>query len=594
MSEPPRPAWRRRRPLVATLLVVAAAGAAHADVVRLSRGRRIEGEIVEERASSVVVRAGGAVITIDRAEVVGIDRTPTPAQSLGERRARLTEGDAAGALALADAAAAAGVVDEEGEALKLAARWEKGGGVAASRLRAWTRTNVRLPLELDEEQRLVDDMGVPAGSYRSMHYAIAYDGELEEVRRTARALESVWRSIHALSDALGVEAKSVDRALCAQLFADFDAWAAALGRSPSELRDVVGVYVAPTRRLALHDAATRPHSIDLGRRLRLVRDELSESEAARLRLEAALRRFRQDVAYARTAFLSIRTEALRSLATGLDGVREAETRRGAALKSSLDALRKDVGGARIALLGDPGRRLQVRVERAMDDLAAESSERETLHAVLVELQTGLRARCEDGRVLLALEAWRGLEELVDPLAETALEFSSATAARRGPFESVLKDLDDAFAASNLAAASHAACVQLAIATGLHAVDDPIWLVEGLAAAFDAADGRPVIWEKPQIERLREIRETWREAGAGWLAPLVGGAAFSSDTSAACSGSYVLVWYLHRERPADLARFLKRDRKAAAAGDDSGAREFERHFGPLDEFETRLLAYLERR
>jgi len=69
----------RRTVLVALLVAVASA---RADVVRLKNGGKIEGEVVSETPTTVVVNSGSGKVSVDRALIESIERTPTPAPTI--------------------------------------------------------------------------------------------------------------------------------------------------------------------------------------------------------------------------------------------------------------------------------------------------------------------------------------------------------------------------------------------------------------------------------------------------------------------------------------------------------------------------------
>jgi hypothetical protein len=62
-------------PLLMIVASCALTGVSFCDVVRLKQGGKIEGEIVEETATKVVLKAGGGVVTVDTAEIAAIDRS---------------------------------------------------------------------------------------------------------------------------------------------------------------------------------------------------------------------------------------------------------------------------------------------------------------------------------------------------------------------------------------------------------------------------------------------------------------------------------------------------------------------------------------
>lgn len=90
-----------RRLLMIAVTAALAPGVARADVVVLKGGGRIEGEIVEQRADSVVIDVSAGRVTLPRTRV---ERLVVGRSALAEfraRAARLASGDVAGWLALA-------------------------------------------------------------------------------------------------------------------------------------------------------------------------------------------------------------------------------------------------------------------------------------------------------------------------------------------------------------------------------------------------------------------------------------------------------------------------------------------------------------
>lgn len=81
------PSRTTRSALLAACLI-ALATAARADVVVLKDGRRVEGEIAREDATTVVVRTGLGELTFARSEIVEIVRKKTPRAEFAEREAR--------------------------------------------------------------------------------------------------------------------------------------------------------------------------------------------------------------------------------------------------------------------------------------------------------------------------------------------------------------------------------------------------------------------------------------------------------------------------------------------------------------------------
>src|SRR5688500_101444 len=114
-----------RPPLAAAALALAlalAAGAARADVVHLVHGGRLEGR-VEERGDDVRIVLEGGSVTLPRTKIKAIDRAEPPHAICDRRRAELREGDAAGALALAQFAEKAGLPQQASELFDAAVQW---------------------------------------------------------------------------------------------------------------------------------------------------------------------------------------------------------------------------------------------------------------------------------------------------------------------------------------------------------------------------------------------------------------------------------------------------------------------------------------
>lgn len=96
------------RTSLALALLAAGAGLARADVVHLSNGRTIEGRVVEEDTSRVVVKTPAGRVTIPRRDVACVEREAEARTLLREARLARAAGDRAAAERLYDAAAAAG------------------------------------------------------------------------------------------------------------------------------------------------------------------------------------------------------------------------------------------------------------------------------------------------------------------------------------------------------------------------------------------------------------------------------------------------------------------------------------------------------
>ena len=113
--------------------------------------------------------------------------------------------------------------------------------------------------------------------------------------------------------------------------------------------------------------------------------------------------------------------------------------------------------------------------------------------------------------------------------------------------------------------------------------------------FEITSPQSYIIEKPNLERLRFVRDSWSTARSGWLDALVRGDTFHTDSAMAYSGAYVLTWYLVRAHPGQFAAFLKRVRAAGAATSTGRVAEFEAGFGmSLPAMEREMLQFLRNR
>ncbi|MBI3725588.1 hypothetical protein HY251_16795 [bacterium] len=83
------------------VLVLALAGAARADVVTLTNGGKIEGEVVREDKDEVEVKLPSGSTVIPRSRVEKIEKKPSPEQEYNARRDKLAANDAQGRVDLA-------------------------------------------------------------------------------------------------------------------------------------------------------------------------------------------------------------------------------------------------------------------------------------------------------------------------------------------------------------------------------------------------------------------------------------------------------------------------------------------------------------
>src|SRR5688572_18402258 len=98
----------------AALALALTAAAARADVVHLVDGGKLEGR-VEEKGDDVRIVLEGGSVTLPRTKIRSIDKAEPPHAICDRRRADLREGDAAGALALAQFAEKAGLAQQASE-----------------------------------------------------------------------------------------------------------------------------------------------------------------------------------------------------------------------------------------------------------------------------------------------------------------------------------------------------------------------------------------------------------------------------------------------------------------------------------------------
>lgn len=90
-----------RRLLLVLTVVLATSGFARADVIHLKGGGRLECEVVEERANTVVVDVSAGRVTLPRSRIERMDMGASALARFRARAARLAGADLAGWLALA-------------------------------------------------------------------------------------------------------------------------------------------------------------------------------------------------------------------------------------------------------------------------------------------------------------------------------------------------------------------------------------------------------------------------------------------------------------------------------------------------------------
>lgn len=159
--------------------------------------------------------------------------------------------------------------------------------------------------------------------------------------------------------------------------------------------------------------------------------------------------------------------------------------------------------------------------------------------------------------------------------------------------------------SNVSTIVHEATHQVAFNTGLHArlVDNPFWLVEGMAMYFETPDlSNAQGWRTIgalNTSRLKTFRDYYRSRRKpNALREMIGSDDRINNADTALetySEAWALTYYLIKVRRDDYTRYLEaisqnRDNFTKETPADRIA-EFEEHFGEMDEVETRMIKYL---
>lgn len=200
---------------------------AHADVVVLKDGRRIEGEIAREDATQVVLRTGLGELTFARADVVEIVRKQTPRAEFAEREAR---------------AKTAGEFFELGE-------WARGQKLESLARKAWKRA---LELDLDH-----------AGARERLGFVRHGDEWLTPEQRDERllALDAAAKRAAGLVEHEGRWMSPADKARAESgLVLHEGRWIA-----PDELQSLLGNELFAGRWLPRPEALARRHAADAAR-----------------------------------------------------------------------------------------------------------------------------------------------------------------------------------------------------------------------------------------------------------------------------------------------------------------------------------------
>ena len=92
---------RTRTALAVVILALFCAAPLFADVVHLKNGRTLEGEILSEAGTKVLLKTRFGEVTIEKADIASIDRRPTPLAEYESRRKALATDDAEGHYELA-------------------------------------------------------------------------------------------------------------------------------------------------------------------------------------------------------------------------------------------------------------------------------------------------------------------------------------------------------------------------------------------------------------------------------------------------------------------------------------------------------------
>jgi hypothetical protein len=265
----------------AALLLLVAASPSAADVVHLKNGGRLVGR-VEEDGDNVRIVMDGGTMTFARSRVERVERLETPAEEILRKKKELATGDAAGAVALAKAAAAAGLPADQGELLELAATWAPGDEQIRTALAGWRVFEKPLPPNPEAEAALAAAAGKGAEIYRTPHWRIAYATDLAVARRRGEMLEASWRKFRDLVEGAGLVVRPIaDRMECI-VFKDHAEWAKATGLPAADVASLVGLYMTDSRRILLYDTRTSPAALETER---AVTDEIAALADARAAVE---------------------------------------------------------------------------------------------------------------------------------------------------------------------------------------------------------------------------------------------------------------------------------------------------------------------
>lgn len=570
------------RPLfLALALLLGWVAPATADVVVLNDGRQIEGEVIDTSEESVTVKLAAGTITIPRDRVDSIQQTEHPEDAYRRRLDALEADDAVEAAALADLAGELGRVSEQGRLLELAAKWAPHDPGIQRALARWEQD---APLSIDEDElaRLRADTGRDARMHRTAHWAIAYDTGARRAREAGQIFELIWQEFHDFAAQIGCELKPVDHAMEAQIFNEFSNWTAASGSGAGSLLDVVGLYTIESRRTLLYNTSTRPEMVAFLDELSNLERELKLADEARTQIARDLVDFDSDVISRRNSTVSARE--LATLESLVSQIQTEEVLRDTSVERavSMTMLRMDI--LRLVLLSDTGWALQDRVQSVLSAASQPLPTRGPLLDALERVETRLLLRRARGGNLDGGEK-KQVALLIDALQRLVDDYRHETSERFEEIADMRTRLELQFPQSNLAAASHEACHQVAIATGFHRAQEELWLCEGLASLFECTSRTNFVIERLQTQRWRLVQSVWKKAGPHRLRRVVSGRAFRDTPALAYSEGYVLVFYLWQEQPESLLRYLDRNPET----DDDAIAAFETHFGPIAEVQAAILA-----
>ncbi len=151
---------------------------------------------------------------------------------------------------------------------------------------------------------------------------------------------------------------------------------------------------------------------------------------------------------------------------------------------------------------------------------------------------------------------------------------------------------------------HEATHQIAFNRGMHQryADCPLWFVEGLAVYFETPDLRSArgwrdIGGVNQL-RLSDFAKYARRRPSDSLRTLIQNDTRCRDPSTAIdaySEAWALTYFLIRKRPKEYVKYVKMlgEKKPMRFGDEeTRLREFQEHFGNLDDLETEFMRYMQ--